>query len=60
MNYLTLLNQNVSDEQYLVYLQDNPKDRHLFDENRNLSLYFIKEKYEANSAIRKLEFFKRL
>jgi integrase/recombinase XerD len=121
MNYLALL-KNMNDEQYLAYLQDHLKDRHLLDENRNLSLAnsseqdflelffleklfpqdkklslhtvkayrsdaktlltfltehslsfrdigfpevkaynkFIKEKYAAKSAIRKLEFFRRL
>ncbi|MCM2535214.1 site-specific integrase [Neobacillus pocheonensis] len=121
MNYLALL-KNMNDEQYLAYLKDHLKDRHLLDENRNLSLAnsseqdflelffleklfpqdkkfslhtvkayrsdaktlltfltdhslsfrdigfpevkaynkFIKEKYAAKSAIRKLEFFRRL
>jgi integrase/recombinase XerD len=122
VNYLTLLNQKVTDEQYLDYLQEHLKDRQLLDENRNLSLEnsseqdflelfflekvfpqdkrfsphtvkayrsdaktlltfltnhslsfrdigfpevkaynkFIKEKYAVKSAIRKLEFFRRL
>ncbi|MGF6949982.1 integrase/recombinase XerD [Neobacillus sp. B4I6] len=121
MNYLTLL-QNLNGEQYLSRLQENLKNRHLLDENRNLTLEnsseqdflelffleklfpqdkklsshtvkayrsdaktllnfltdhslsfrdigfpevkaynkFIKEKYAAKSAIRKLEFFRRL
>jgi integrase/recombinase XerD len=121
MNYLTLL-QNMNGEQYLTHLQENLKNRHLLDENRNLTLensseqdflemffleklfpqdkklslhtvkayrsdaktlltfltdhslsfrdigfpevkaynQFIKEKYAAKSAIRKLEFFRRL
>lgn len=121
MNSLTLLT-HMTGEQYLAYLQDNLKDKHLLDENRNLSLAnsseqdflewfflekvfpqdkklsphtvkayrsdaktllafltnhslsfrdlgfpevkaynkFIKEHYAAKSAIRKLEFFRRL
>jgi integrase/recombinase XerD len=121
MNDLTLLH-SMTNEQFLVHLQNNMKDRHLLDENRNLSLSnsseqdflewffieriftqdkqlsphtikayrsdaktllqflmehslsfrnigfpevkaynkYIKEKYAPKSAIRKLEFFRRL
>ena len=37
MNDLTLLIQ-LTNEQFLTHLQNNMKDRHLLDENRNLSL----------------------
>ena len=121
MNDLTLLH-SMTNEQFLVHLQNNMQDRHLLDENRNLSLSnsseqdflewffieriftqdkqfsphtikayrsdaktllqflmehslsfrnigfpevkaynkYIKEKYAPKSAIRKLEFFRRL
>ena len=37
MNDLTLLH-SMTNEQFLIHLQNNMQDRHLLDENRNLSL----------------------